>query len=124
MMWRLLLALLATSIVETLGYGAKLLSCRTRVQILSVSAKSLDDIGSEARSGLSNSSTSSYSSDALRLKGNLRSKGVLLPPNTDLSLSAKEVEVLAKKEASQESGEGPSDLDVLRESLRQMLENF
>lgn len=82
------------------------------------------EVGSEVNG---NSSTAlSYSSEDLRLKGDL--KRVLLPPNTDLSLSAREMKVLADKAAAQakvaESGEGPSDLDVLRESLRQMLDNF
>lgn len=82
------------------------------------------EVGSEVNGN--NSTALSYSSEDIRLKGDLRR--VLLPPNTDLSLSAREMKVLADKAAAQakvaESGEGPSDLDVLRESLRQLLDSF
>lgn len=68
-----------------------------------------------------------YGIDELRLKGGVKVK-VVLPPNTDLSISKKEQVILDRRTASQAQGDETigtkSDLDILREELAKMLDNF
>ena len=70
-----------------------------------------------------NTTTSGYAIDDLRLRSNhVRS---LVPPGMDPTLSKAEQAVIKRKEEAQSQGEeGKSDMDILKEELARMLDNF
>jgi len=65
--------------------------------------------------------TKGYATDEVRL----RSTHVILPPGLDPTLSKSEQAVIKRKEEAQSQGVEPkSDMDILKEELARMLDNF
>ena len=73
-----------------------------------------------------NASGADYNQSQLLLKSNMvrSSITVQLPRGTDLSLSRKEEQILAKKEAAAKGNEGMTDLDFFKEEMRRMIDKM